>query len=221
MPFDASDEGILLAEIAHPNDPRGPRPQIRAVKTMLDLPSTYVPETAIFGLLAVKGSPQLAGLATQEREALLGLLLTALWRSNYHRGRFLQCVDAAHARFEHYEDRLFADTVAQAILFETQALFAAMHTIVEGVAYVGGRRAGDAPAAAEGRIHRIKTDKIPEGVALQKHVDWYGVLTDYRNAFVHRGIPERFGYVPPTEPNAPRPVTSRSTSCWCRTAPPS
>src|ERR1019366_1419660 len=142
MPFDATDEGILLAEIAHPDDPLGPRPQFRAVKTMLDLPSTYVPEAAIFGSLAVKGSRQLAGLATQERETLLGVLLTALWRSSYHRGRFLQCVDAAHARFEHYEDRLFADTVAQAILFETQALFAAMHTIVDSVANVGGRRRG-------------------------------------------------------------------------------
>jgi hypothetical protein len=70
-----------------------------------------------------------------------------------------------------------------------------------------GAARASAPATAEGRIHRIKTDNTPEAVALQKHVDWYGVLTDYRNAFVRCGIPERFGYVPPTEPPRLRPVT--------------
>jgi hypothetical protein len=204
MAFDATDEGTLLAELPHPTDPHGPRAQVRAVQTRFDLPSTWVPEAGILGSLARQGSPQLTGLAPPEREALLGVLLTALWRSTYHRGRFVQYVDAAHARYEHYEGRLFADTVAQAILFETQALLTAIRAIVEGVAYIGGRRAGDDPAAAEERIHRIKRDTNPEALVLQQHKAWFEELTAYRNALVHRGVPEVFGYVPATEPNAPQ-----------------
>jgi hypothetical protein len=47
---------------------------------------------------------------------------------------------------------------------------------------------------AEGRIHQIRRDNIPEAVVLQRHRAWFDELTDYRNALVHRGVLERFGY---------------------------
>jgi hypothetical protein len=200
MTVDATDEGTLVAALPDLTDPvRRPHVEVRAVETKLDLPPTFLAEAAIFGTIANKGTPALAGLASSEREALLGSLVNTLWRATYHKGRFEQYVMAAYARFEQFEGRVVGDSVAQCILFETQALLAAMRAFVEEVLYVGARRAGDGPATADRRSERELRDggTLPETLVLDQRRAWFDELTDYRNALVHRGTLGQFGYVPP------------------------
>ncbi len=155
MPFDASDEGTIIELLRNPADPiGGPSLEVRAVRTSLDLPATFLVEAAIFGTLERRGSPALAMLAGPEREALMGSLVNTLQRGTYHRGRFEQYVGAGYARFEHFEGRVVGDSVGQCILFETQALLAAMRGFVEEVLYVGARRAGEPPRDADHRAER-------------------------------------------------------------------
>jgi len=199
MAFDATDEGSLIDVLRNPADPiGGPHVEIRAVRTNLDLPPTFLGEAGIFGKLEHQGSPQLAMLIPREREMLMAALMNTLWRAAYHRGRFEQYVAAAHARFEHFEGRVMGDSVGQCILFETQALLTAMRAFVEEVLYVGARRAGDSQHAADGRAAQEARGRgtLPEATVLESHRAWFVELTDYRNALVHRGTRSQFGYVP-------------------------
>ena len=199
MAFDATDEGQIVAVLPNAADPiGGPHLEVRAVRTSLDLPATFLAEAAIFGTLNHQGSPQLAALVPHEREVLLGALVNTLWRATYHKGRFEQYVDAAYARFEHFQGRVMGDSVAQCILFETQALLAATRAFVEEVLYVGARRAGDPQQAADRRVDRELRGggSLAEAVVLENHRAWFDELTDYRNALVHRGTRGQFGYVP-------------------------
>ena len=200
MTSDATDEGTLVATLPNPTDPAGgPHVEVRVVHTKLDLPPTFLTEAAIFGTIANQGTPALAGLASGEREVVLGSLVNTLWRATYHKGRFEQYVKAAYARFEQFEGRVLGDSVAQCILFETQALLAAVRAFVEEVLYVGARRAGDVPAAIDRRIERDLRGggTLPETLILDRRRAWFDELTDYRNALMHRGTLGQFGYVPP------------------------
>lgn len=72
MTFDMTDEGTLIASMPNRTDPAcGPGMEVRAVRTSLDLPPTFLAEAAIFATIELCGTPQFATMAPHEREALM------------------------------------------------------------------------------------------------------------------------------------------------------
>lgn len=187
-----------MATLPHPTDANGPHLEIRAVPTLLDLPPTFSAEAAILGTIANVGTPQVASFPAVERRAVFGGLLNTLWCATYHKGRFEQYVAAAYRHFEIFAGRAIGDAVGKAILFETQALLTAIRAFVEEVMYVAGRRASRTQDEADRRIpEELKaTGTLAETAVLNRHRAWFEELTEYRNALVHRGTLDQFGYAP-------------------------
>ncbi len=150
--------------------------------------------------------PALSKVPRDERDGCLSSIALLVTEARYHRLKFEWIVATGEARStlipSRYEVR---DTVGRYAVFEAVALLSAARSAVDETIYLGARRTMSEDAAGKVNVtealskrrNRGTPDVVAELEILEKHGTWFDELNDYRNAFVHRTMQERFSYYSP------------------------
>ncbi len=163
-------------------------------EVILPLPEVERPIVFILRQLGAEGRPELDAIPEDEREALFFSLSTNVVRAEYHRQRFHQLWKSARARWSTYSGRVYADSVAKFIAFESAAALSAYRGVVDEVLYIGGRRNRHAQTNVDQWTTRNALSATHAAYAMPEAAlfrgaasEWLEELTEYRNALVHRG----------------------------------